>query len=898
MSKRGAPIQPKSQNIDFFDQDALKENLQQCATPAERLQLFKHALEAGNDHLDHLFRQGEDIHTLVRGRSAFIDQIIYHAWCVFDWDDAITLIAVGGYGRGEMHPQSDIDLLFLLRNNKSKDYESKISEFLTLLWDLQLQIGHSVRTIKQCCAAAKDDVTVMTNLLELRTIVGATDLTEGLVKKLFKLWSTEKFFRAKAEEQRLRHNKHGITEFDLEPNVKESPGGLRDIQTIHWLEKHTYQTTELEKHAEQCLYTTAEQDALHSAEGFLWRVRYALHILSSRSNDHLQFEYQRQIADMFGFIDTDERLAVEQFMQRYYQSATTVREITDVVIQLLEERIFKPKKEHIKAINPHFQLRKNHIETAPGIRIEDHPCVLVEVFVVLAQHPDALGIHAGTIREIREFSHLINEEFRANPKHQKLFVELLKSSANLSLALQVMSRYGVLGRYLPAFGKIMGLSQHDLFHIYPVDIHTLAVVSNLRHFSTREARNQFPVSSYTYASYPKPEILTVAGLYHDIAKGRGGDHSELGSHEVKSFARLHGFSPTETRLMAWLVENHLYMSSVAQREDISDPEVIGRFAKHVGDETRLNLLYTLTTADILATNPTLWNSWRASLMRQLYNAARHVLRGGHTVDRQEYVEETKTGATAILSDKGFEPSQYEAFWGELDETYFLREAAEDVAWHTQLLMEHDGSMLPTVRVKPFVNYLRERATVVFVRLPSSPYLFYSVAAAVGNAGLTIQDARLYGAGQSKFLTVYVLNDAAEPLSQDQNQIKQLIDSLEHELAITTPDPEIRGKRTSRQLKQLPVPTRTMFSNLDGHSTLEVVAADRSGLLATIADILLKNDIYLRSAKITTLGERVEDLFIVETEHGEPITDEVLIEQLQDEIRQTIDQRVEDSSQVG
>ena len=895
-AKKRTFVSPEFGALFFFDEERFKNSIDN-KTIAESTPIFKSALAAGDNHLKERFLQGEDIHKLVRDRSEFMDRILYYLWLQFDWGDDIALMAVGGYGRGEMHPHSDTDLLFVLRRNNPDKYRDNISDFLTFLWDLQLTIGHSVRTIRQCVTAGKADLTIMTNLLEFRTIVGPSDLGDELGRKVYSIWKNSHFFRAKRDEQIARHEKHGITEFDLEPNVKESPGGLRDIQTIHWVAKRAFKVSGLERLAGQGFYTEGEYNSLKSAETFLWRVRFGLHILTNKMHDHLQFEHQRQLAEMFGFEDSEERLAVEKFMQRYYQAATTVREINDVLIQILEESTFGSANTNVTSINERFQLRGAYIETVSPKTFKEHPSGLLEIFVILSQDKSIQGIHAETIRQIREYSHLITEDFRASKVNRRLFVELLKSPTNLSVPLQKMSRYGVLGRYLPEFGKIMGLTQHDLFHIYPVDIHTLAVVRNLRYFGLREYRKKFPISSYSYQSYSKPEILTVAGLYHDIGKGRGGDHSEIGAMEVANFARDHGFSPTEIRLMVWLVQNHLFMSRVAQREDITDPEVIANFAKHVGDETRLNLLFTLTTADILATNPTLWNNWRASLMRQLYHATRSYLKSGkhQPVDRQEIIVETKESARTQLRSKGILDDSIDLIWSKLDDNYFLRESADDVAWHTELLAESDRSQTPEVQVKPFFNYQRERATVVFVRVRKSPYLFYSVATTVENQGLSVQDARLYTTDSSSFLIVYLLDENAEPIAHDEQRTEKLVRALNRDLQIPLEDQVTRGKRTSRRLKQLPVATQTIFDRTEYQSTLEVIAADRPGLLATISEVLLKNDIYVSSAKITTLGERVEDLFVIETADGEPVSDQEFIDNVQADIRSTIDQQLQATS---
>lgn len=887
-------IRPEFGALFFFDEEKFAKAVESSTDVADS---FRRAMQSSDEHLQARFTEGEEIHKLIRDRSALIDRLLYYAWNLYDWDEGIALYAVGGFGRGEMHPHSDLDLLFLLKKDNPHKYKASIEQFLTFLWDMQLKIGHSVRTPKQCAAAASDDVTVMTNLLERRMIVGHSSLESLLNKQIERVWPADKFFHAKMAEQAERHNKHGITEFDLEPNVKESPGGLRDIQTIHWVAKRAYKVSGLEKLAGKGFYTEEEYNSLKSAETFLWRVRYGLHSLSKRPKEQLDFESQRQLAKMFGYKDTPQRLAVEQFMQRYYQTASAVREITDVLTQLLGEELGRSQELAITPINERFQLRGQYIETTSEDVFAKNPSALLEIFVILSRDKSILGIHGETIRSLRENGHLIDEDFRKKQEHRQLFLDLLRSTNHLMVPLRLISRYAILGRYLPEFGEITGLTQHDLFHIYPVDIHTMAVVRNIREFGLPEARKKFPVSSYTYASYHKPEILVIAGLYHDIGKGRGGDHSELGAVYVEKFAIDHGFSSRETKLLMWLVQNHLFMSRVAQREDISDPEVIANFARHVGDETRLNLLFTLTTADILATNPTLWNNWRASLMRQLYNSTRRLLRRGldNAIDQQELIQETKDAASMLLHTKGHSAASYESFWSDLGDSYFLRESAEDVVWHTELLTTHKNNQAPVVMIKPLVHYDRERATVVFIRTLKSPLLFYSAATVIGNAGLNIQDARLYDTAEFSFLTLYILDENAQPFNDDAQRIKRLEQTLLKELDTDHSSSEIRETRTPRQLKQFPVKTQTSLSNESGQSVLEVITADRAGLLATIAEMFVKNNFILKSAKITTLGERVEDLFVIENIDGTTVEDDAASEQLQRDIRETIDEKVDEST---
>ena len=894
--ERKKRIRPAFQSLFFLDELQFAKTLENSPEP---IAAFRQALDVTDQHLQQRFFEGEDIHQLVRDRSSFIDRLIYYAWMKFDWDEDIALYAVGGYGRGEMHPHSDIDLLFLLRKDRPEKYRDSIEAFLTFLWDLQLQIGQSVRTAKQCLEAAKLDVTVMTNLLERRMIVGMADMDTALKEQLEHAWPARQFFHAKRDEQKLRHAKHGITEFDLEPNVKESPGGLRDIQTIHWVAKHAYGIRRLEQLAGRSFYIEEEYNSLRAAEVFLWRVRFGLHILSSRPKERLDFESQRQLAEMLGFRDTPQRMAVEQFMQRYYLAASSVREITDVLMQLLEQELDGGAVDIASPINERFQIRGKYLETRSPQVFPETPSALIEIFVLLAHHPEIEGISGHTIRQIREHGYLVNSDFRNAADNRQWFVKLLKSPDNLPIPLQKMSRYAILGRYLPEFGQIIGLTQHDLFHIYPVDIHTMAVITNILKFSDPEAKSQFPVSTYAYSSCAKPELLVIAGLFHDIGKGRGGDHSELGAVDVERFASNHGFSERDSRLLQWLVLNHLFMSRVAQREDISDPEIIARFARHVGDESRLNMLYVLTTADILATNPTLWNNWRASLMRQLYTATQRLLKRGlnTVVEPAELIRDTQTSATQQLQEKAIAPEQYQQYWSQLGDSYFLRESADDLVWHTELLVTNHESTAPLVSIKPLVHYQRERATQIFIRTEKSQTLFYAAATVMGNAGLSIQDVRLYETHHHSLLILYVLDENSAPFSRDQARVERLKVMLYNELGGDQDRSGIHAGRTPRRLKQFPVRTQTHLSQVGEQTLLEVITADRAGLLASIAEMFVKNDVILKSARITTLGERVEDLFVIENVDGSPLTENQKTDKLQRDIRETIDQKVEESAGI-
>lgn len=895
LKKKTQFVSPAFNELSFFAEDRFVGVLRNCL-PSERVELFRATLDAADQHLFTCFREGENVNRLTRERAQLMDRLIFHAWSLFDWDKNISLLAVGGYGRSEMFPQSDIDLQILTRKDNHSSYRESIQKFTTLLWDLQLKIGHSVRTPKQCAQLAKTDVTVVTNLMESRTIVG-DELLRTEMNRLIdpeKIWPAEKFYQAKLEEQQNRHARHGISEYDMEPNAKESPGALRDIQTLGWIAKRLYGVSSIEALAGKGIYTEEEYVSLSAAQRFLSKVRFGLHMLTGKPMDQLQFAYQRQLAEVFGYEDTPERMAVEVFMRDYYRAVSAIRESSDVLMQVLLENVSDAPPQKISVVNERFHIRDGYLEASRPEVFKEQPSALLEIFVLLSDDKKIRGLHASTIRLLREFGPLIDEDFRQEDINKKLFIELLQSPDHLSVPLQMMARYGILGRYLPAFGDIRGLPQHDLFHIYPVDVHTLNVVRNIRHFGLPEAAEHSPISAYIYSTLRKPELLVIAGLFHDIAKGRGGDHSELGSKDVKEFAEQHGYNPREVRLMMWLVENHLLMSRISQREDISDPTVINRFATHVGEESRLNLLYALTVADITATNPTLWNNWRASLMRSLYMETRKALRMGieNLADRQELVADTRDTALTILESKGISADVAEKIWENSNEEYFLKESPEDIAWHTELASRHKNPDEPIVIIRPYIANRRERATMILLRMKESQSIFAAVATAIDQAGLNIQDARIYDNGETTLSCFYILDEAALPLGKDSGRIDRLEKTIREELEVIDNYHEVIGARTKRRLRQFPVPTKAILSENRNYTQLEVVTADRPGLLAVIGQIFVELNINLHSARITTLGERVEDIFIISNAEGKPISDLKLRNQLIQSICETIDERVE------
>ncbi|WP_439133892.1 [protein-PII] uridylyltransferase [Pseudomaricurvus sp.] len=882
-----------------FDQSRFRKDLAQAN--GKIIPLFKNAINAANVQLDTRFEEGEDIRSLIYERAQIIDCILHYAWYQFSWSDQVSLIAVGGYGRGELHPKSDIDILLLMEQEHPEDLESAQS-LLLLLWDIGLDIGHSVRTLAQCAEIAREDITVVTNLLECRTIVGSYRPCLELQKltQPDNMWPAEEFFQAKKEEQQARHKKYDNTEYNLEPNIKNAPGGLRDIQTIAWVAKRYFGVRTLNQLAGKDFFTEEEFALLQSGEEFLWKVRYGLHKIAKRPEERLLFDHQRELAKEFGYQDCDSGLAVEQFMHRYYRVVLSLGELNDVLLNFLDEAVLNASHQAtVTPINDRFQLRDNYIEVTHNAVFLQEPSALLEIFVLMGNNPNINGVRPETIRLLREHRELIDDNFRNDPTNTKLFVDLLNCEHALVTQLKRMKRYNILGRYLPEFGDIIGQMQHDLFHIYTVDAHTLSVVKNLRMLRYPESREKFPVAYECMQQLAKPELLYMAGLYHDIAKGRGGDHSKLGAVDALNFCIRHGLKNHEARLVSWLVEKHLLMSSVSQKQDISDPDVIHQFAAEMGDRLHLDYLYALTVADINATNPTLWTTWRASLMRQLYSETRRALRRGleNPIDRQDLIAETQDTALQLLLEDGYAKDSVEALWSYLNEDYFLRENAKEIAWQSSSILDHNSTD-DLILVRETTSRKYEGATEIFIRTRDRSNVFAAVATTLDYLNLSIQDARIHNTERGGYTidTFYVLDENNQPIKDDPKYRDHIKKELQLELAQVDDYSDTISRRVPRRLKSFAIPTRTSISNdINTNSTiLEVISPDRPGLLALIARIFLQFNIQLSNAKITTLGERVEDIFFITDEDGEPLSDPELCKTLQAEICTQLDQQVEES----
>ncbi|HEB92466.1 MAG TPA: [protein-PII] uridylyltransferase [Gammaproteobacteria bacterium] len=849
----------------------------QLATTALPLPLFRQQLAAANDNLQQRFFAGEPVERLVSARAELMDQLLVRAWHRQVSPDAtdIALVAVGGYGRHELHPGSDIDLLILLsEDDTAHDYAGAIEHVLLFLWDLKLEVGQSVRSVDECTRQAEQDITVATNLMEARLLSGPQDLFQAMKKAAGpdRVWPSADFFRAKIEEQQTRHHRFHDSGYNLEPNIKESPGGLRDLQVIGWVAKRHFGAKTLHDLVGHDFLTEHEYQALNEAQNFLWKVRCGLHYLTGRREDRLLFEHQRKLAAQFGYHDQTHSMAVEQFMKDYYRTVLRLSRLNEMLLQLFEEEILLANVPgEPQPLSMDFQARHGYLEAVSEDIFLRRPTALLELFVLMARHPELRGVRAGTIRLVRDHRYQIDDNFRRDPKAHALFIELFRQGTGLTHELRRMNRYGVLAAYLPVFGHIVGQMQHDLFHIYTVDEHTMFVVRNLRRFTVAEFHHEFPLCSDIIQRIKKQEVLTLAGFFHDIGKGRGGDHSLLGAADAVVFCRDHGMGEYDTELVKWLVENHLIMSTTAQRKDISDPEVISEFAQRVGSQKRLDHLYLLTVADIRATSDSLWNSWKDALLADLYRTTSRALRRGldNPVAHQDLVRETRAQALGQLTRHGCSEMAVQQFWQRLNTDYFLRHSAEEIAWQTRSILDKpEGDDEAMVRAW---GRTHRGGTEIFVYAQDRESLFATITATLEQLGLNIIDARVVTSCNQYALDTFLVLDHNDEAITDPQRLEEIQQRLKRQLAEPGLPSQQQGQ-LSRQQRHFPIATEVWFRD-DRHNRrtiMEVTTGDRPGLLARLARALLECNVLLQSAKIATFGERAEDIFFVTNSEQQPL----------------------------
>ena len=853
---------------------------------------FRQVLDRGTELLNERFIADEAIEDLVRDRARMVDVALRAAWVQHAGKFAgdLALIAVGGYGRGELHPSSDIDIMVLLPKSDSADWQPDIERFLTFLWDIGLEVGHSVRSIDDCQRESLADISVATTLFEARLLAGPEPLFAGMRRALApdRLWSSQDFFEAKVREQSERHHRYFDTAYNLEPNVKSSPGGLRDIQTIGWVAKRHFGTDTLDELVAHGFLTREELRKLKAGQSFLWKVRFGLHVLTSRREDRLLFDYQIKLAKLFGYEDASFTLAVEQLMQKYYRTVMDVSLLNEMLLQLFREAILTQSAAPMP-INARFQIRNDYLEVTHPEVFARYPSALLELFVLLQQHPELRGVRAETIRLIGTHVSLIDEEFRQNPRHHRLFIEILCAPVGVTHELRRMNLYGVLGRYIPSFGRVVGRMQYDLFHAYTVDAHTLFVVSNLRRLAMPKYNEEFPTLSQIMQSLPRQEIAYLAALFHDIAKGRGGDHSELGAVDAEAFCLEQGLGRYEARLVAWLVKNHLILSITSQKKDISDPDIIHDFARHVGDQVHLDYLYVLTVADVRGTNPKLWNAWKARLFEEFYERTKRALRRGleTPVDQEELIRETQANALAKMPDVSAQAAAQ--VWTQWTETYFLRYTPEEIAWHTSLLAQrhpHEDALLVAIR------QLGDRGgTAVLTYTPRLLRSFARTTAVLDQMGLNVVDARLITSANGFSLETYVVLEDNGAVITDPARIQEIERGLWR--ALNQPEDALPTvtRRAPRQVRMFSTPTQVNFSvdNRNERTILELVAADRPGLLSEVGKVFRAERVAINGAKIMTVGERAEDVFYISGADGGPLPEQVC-RRVQDGLVRALDRR--------
>lgn len=813
--------------------------------------------------------------TLLRQHSRLMDRLLRDLWRETRMPPELALIAVGGYGRGELFPHSDVDLLILLPDIRDPAHDVLMEQLVGLLWDMGIAVGHSVRTLEECRREAAADITVATSLLEARWLAGNRATCQHLMAQMKDDLIPAEFFLAKQREQQQRHTRFNDSAYNLEPNVKESPGGLRDLHHPLWISQSLGLGHDWETLAGHGFISIAEARHIRRHELFLQTLRVRLHYLAGRREDRLLFDFQNELAAQLGLTSSPRRRASEELMRRYYRSAKAVALANEILLSLLEERAL-PAPAALRKINARFQARGERLELrAPGL-LQQQPAAILESFVLLGQIPELHGMSAALIRELVRAAPLVNTAFRASPQNRQNFMAILRQRNGVTATLRRMNRYGILGRYIPSFSRISGQMQHDLFHIYTVDEHTLNVLRNLRHFAQPEHDHEFPLCSRLMQPFEQPELLYLSALFHDIAKGRGGDHSTLGTVDALRFCKAHALPAADTQLVAWLVKNHLLMSGTAQKQDLSDPALLEQFAARMGDERHLTALYLLTVADIRGTNPAIWNAWKAKLLENLFHATRRLLRGERGNAGQEITARQQQAATT-LRHYAILPPSYEALWAAFGPSYFLRHESQEIAWHTRLLLRHARATTPIVRARLSPG---GDGVQVMIYLPDRDDLFARICSFFERTGYNIVEARIYTTQHGYALDSFLVLDEGNRAAHYRNLMSYIEYELTQQISHTAmPPPAPLQGRISRQLKHFPLPTEITFTAEPDSSQhqLFITAGDRPGLLSCIAHQLLLFGIRLHTAKINTLGNRAEDTFFISARDGSPLPPATVLE---------------------
>ena len=848
---------------------------------------FKTFLENESTLIDQKLNR-DNVNEILNSRTKINDiAVIKIAEYFFEnYEKYISIIAVGGYGRKELYPNSDTDLLILIEDRKKKSLQIHIREFLTFLWDVGIEVSHSTRSLNECIKEGRKDVSVATSLIESRYLYGSEDLFKSFQKKINKkgaFWKNKKFFKEKTLEQNNRHLQFNNTAYNLEPNIKNGPGGLRDLHNIFWIAKKIFSINSIEELESLKILTEEQIIDFKSSWALLSRIRYSLHKITNRPENRLLFDYQRTLANEFGYKDQKHLLAVEVFMQDYYKAAKSISRLNEISLQILEQKILNKTIRTSEQVSS-FEIINNLIGLKKDITFTDNPSLLLEIFLQFQKNKNIKGIQSETINQIIGSLDLIDNSFRNNEDNKKLFLEILKAPEGVTHELKRMNLYGVLGLYIPSFGKIEGRMQYDLFHAFTVDEHTLNVVSNLRRLALSRFDHEYPDDSIKMQSLENQKILYIAGLYHDIAKGRGGDHSTIGAEEAEKFCLAHGLTNYDSKLVSWLVENHLVFSLTAQKEDIYDPKVIEDFAKRISDESRLDYLYLLTVSDVRATNPSLWNSWKERLFNDLYRLTKNSLRAGleNPIGKKSIVREKKELTTEHLLKLSNEKRAINGLLGQFKENYFLKFNQDEINNQMGFLLNEQefGSNLDLINLS---QSQAEEFVSIFVLTDISNENFFLITSVLEEKNLSIRDAKVVQLNSKQcifnFYIDYPMHEGGPfqlslgEVEEYNLEIKSLLIERLDTKELTT---KKKNKPLPRKLRSFETEIQITFltDTVNKRTVMELVCLDRPGLLLDISKVFKDENIWIESAKIATIGERAEDVFYLRDNNQEMISEQI------------------------
>ena len=832
-----------------------------------------------------------NILNILNARSNINDALILYTSEKFNIsNDEISLIAVGGYGRKEFYPKSDTDLLILINDQKKEQHKKNISHFLAYLWDIGIEVSHSTRTIKECITEGSRDISIATTLLESRYISGSKKMFENLIKTIDEsksFWSNKDFYQEKVDEQIKRHLQFNNTAYNLEPDIKNGPGSLRDLHTIFWLCKKFLGIDRIEELLNHNILTEKQLQQLINSRNFLSLIRYSLHSETKRAENRLLFEYQKKLAKQLNYEDQDHLIGVEIFMQDYYKSARTISRMNEIILQILKQQFLEISEKKIKDINQNFQIKNQLVGLKEDISFKDKPALLLEIFLLFQKNKDIEGIDAKTIGLITNNLHLINKDFRRKIEHKEIFLEILKAPEGVTHELRRMNLYGVLGHYIPAFGLIEGRMQYDLFHAFTVDEHTLFVVSNLRRLALTRFNHEFPEDSQKMQAIESPEILYIAGLFHDIAKGRGGDHSIIGAEEAEVFCLDHGLTNYDSKVVSWLVMNHLVFSLTAQKKDIYDPNVIRDLALLIGDELRLDYLYLLTVCDVRATNPTLWNSWKKRLFDDLYLLTKKALREGleEPIDKEELIREKITLTKNELNNHEFQ--NVENFLSYFDDDYFIKFNMNEILKQSLVMINRNipNKAQDIIDISAIDN---EDYFYAFVFTQIDNESFYKITSIFEQEGVSVRDAKVVRVNEEYCIYSFYF-DHMRTMKDEINQKNEAINKYINEAMASDSFSAQSGPQIlSRRLRSFDKKVDISFSEdlIHNRTVMEITCIDRPGLLSNISKILKEESIWIQSAKIATIGEKADDIFYLNNSKKECI-DQSIYESLKTKINDSI-----------